>query len=567
MQTTAENSQKLTEFEKRFGALKTEHQVWVPAYKDLSTYINPTRGIFNNDRTRVGKMIDHQTLLSGHATHALRIFASGMNSGMTNKSSTWFRVTFDDINVLEEEGVKEWLEIVQNKMYGAINKSNLHDVFYSAYEELGQFGTACFLILEDFEMIIRARSFTAGEYFLGIGPNGKPNAFAREFEMTVGQLISEFGEENCSDNVVGQFKQNQVDVKIKVRHLIEENKTRDPMMSDFKNMPYRSVYWEAGNVSGKFLATRGFKSFRVVAPRWDTITTEMVYGYGPGWHAIGAIKEMQKTRQDKLIAQEKTHNPPMIQDSTVDGHANLLPGGVTTTSSSLPNSGVRPAYQINPALESFVQLLEEEKEEINQFFFVNLFLMLMNVDKTQMTATEVAERQQEKLMMMGPALHRLDEEMLTKSLELVYETLIDNGMIPEPPDAIQGLDMKIEFTSILAQAQKALGITKIERVLNMFTNPQVLQAFPTAIDNFDIDEIVRQVNDMEGASTKILLTREVVAQLREDRQIKQNQAIAMQAASMGADAANKLGNTPMGTDSALDRMAPALPALAGAGGG
>jgi hypothetical protein len=184
-----------------------------------------------------------------------------------------------------------------------------------------------------------------------------------------------------------------------------------------------------------------------------------------------------------------------------------------------------------------------------------------------MTATEVAERQQEKLMMMGPALHRLDEEMLSRSLELVYEIIVEAGMIPEPPEVIQGSEMKIEFTSILAQAQKALGITKIERVLGMFTNPQVLQAFPHAVDNFDIDEIIRQVNDMEGASTKILISKELVAQLREDRQTKQNQAIAMQAASMGADAANKLGNTPMGTDSALDRMAPALPAMAGAGGG
>ncbi len=567
MIAVAEQAQKLTEFEKRFNALKNEHQQWVPAYKDLSTYINPTRGIFNNDRTRIGKMIDHKTLLSGHATHALRIFASGMNSGMTNKSSAWFRITFDDIEILEEPGVKQWLEVVQNTMYGVINKSNLYDVYYSAYEELGQFGTACFLVLEDFDDVIRGRSFTAGEYFLGIDQKGKPNAFAREFEMTVGQIVKEFGIENCSDQVAGQFKQNQVDVKIKIRHLIEANATRDPMMNDFKNMPFRSVYWEAGNATGKFLATRGFKSFRVVAPRWDTITTDMVYGYGPGWHAIGAIKEMQKTRQDKLLAQEKLHNPPMIQDASVDGHANLLPGGVTSSSSNLPNTGVRPAYQISPALESFVQLLEEEKEEINQFFFVNLFLMLMNIDKTNMTATEVAERQQEKLMMMGPALHRLDEEMLSRSLELVYEIIVEAGMIPEPPEIIQGSEMKIEFTSILAQAQKALGITKIERVLGMFTNPQILQAFPQAVDNFDIDEIIRQVNDMEGASTKILISKELVAQLREDRETKQNQAIAMQAASMGAEAANKLGNTPMGTDSALDRMAPALPALAGAGGG
>jgi len=53
-------------------------------------------------------------------------------------------------------------------------------------------------------------------------------------------------------------------------------------------------------------------------------------------------------------------------------------------------------------------LLNEEKEEIDKFFFVNLFLAMINRQDYTKTATEVASIEQEKMMMIGPALHRLD---------------------------------------------------------------------------------------------------------------------------------------------------------------
>jgi len=541
---------------KRVQSLQTEHNTWLQAYQDLSDYINPTRGIFNGDRTKIGKMIDHKRLISSHATHALRIFASGLNSGMTSKSSNWFRLTFNNIEFLEVPGAREWLDYVQDTMYAVINNSNLYEAFYSAYEELGEFGTGCFLILEDYEEVVRARSFTAGEYYLATNNKGRVDTFAREFEMTVSQLVQEFGLESCSSTVQGYFNNKQLDIKVKVRHKIEPNKYRMAGKIDRTNMAYVSQYWEVGG-DDKFLATRGYRRFCVIAPRWETVTTDTVYGYGPGWHALGSVKELQKTRKDKLIAQEKLHNPPVVESGNIEGHTNLLPGGVTKTSSNEPNAGVRPAYQVNPALESFIQAMQELKEDIDRFFFVNLFLMLMNVDKNNMTATEVAERQQEKIMMMGPALHRLDEEMLTPTLEVIYAIMEDNGLIPPPPEGIQGLEVKIEYTSILAQAQRALGVTKIERVLGLAGS--IAPLMPSIMENFDADEIARVINDLEGAPAKIILDKQVVAENREANQKNQQMQMAMASANSAADTTKKLADSQMGTGSALDGLMSGMP--------
>lgn len=541
--------------QRRINALRMEQQKYVPAYRELSDYINPMRGLFNNDRTKIGKTIDHQKLISSFATHALRIFASGLNSGMTNKSSTWFKLTVSDSYILGLDGMKQWLDSTEKKMYRTINSSNIYESFYSCYEELGQFGTGCFLILEDFDEVFRARSFTAGEYYIATDSKGRVNTFGRDFQLTVDQLVDQFGYESCSPVVQGYYDNKQLENKIDVCHLIEPNRARIPGIVDKENMEYISFYWEAGRNEDKFLDKRGFDYFPVIAPRWETISTDSDYGYGPGWHALGSIKELQKTRKDKLLSQEKIHNPPTLKDSSVIGHTNLMPGGSTVVSGNTPNSGVRPAYQINPNLESFLQLLEEEKEEIDRFFYVNMFLMLANIDKSGITATEVAAREQEKLLMMGPALNKMDEEMLTPALEAIFYIMFKNGLIDPLPESvtelgIDAVDIKIKYTSLLAQAQSSAGVSKIEKVFSfagMFA-----QAFPDILDVLDYDFAIRDIADMEGAPSSIVRHPDVVDKIRQDRIDQQNRMVAMQAAETGAKATKDLATAPVGSGSALD---------------
>jgi len=495
---TKENKSSTTlkkEAQKRFDRMKEEMAQYVASWQDIQRYIVPTRGQFNDAKPVRGKMIDHKTLVDSHATNANRILASGLNSGMTSKSRPWFKLTLSDVIMLEIPGAKEWLDEVQKRMYTILDKSNLYGIFQSTYEELGAFATGCFCLLPDFEDVVRGRNYTAGEYYLGTDSKGRVNSFARTFWMTVGQLVEEFGYESCSTNVQTAYKDNKdIDKQVQVSHLIEPNDDRIPDRQDFENMPYRSIYWETGNNDSEiFLAKRGLMKFPIISPRWDLITTDMVYGYGPGWNALGNVKQLQKTQFDKLMAQEKLHNPPMQQDSAVE-HANLLPGGLSKSTANLPNVGIRPAYQIDPKLDSFIQLISELHDSIDKDFYVNLFLMMMSIDQGTMTATEVAERQQEKIMMMGPILHRLDEEMLTPTLELVFYYMSEAGLIPPPPQGLQG-ELKIQYISILAQAQRSLGTTQIERVVGHIE--MAMQADPSIIDVYDFDESLRQIAENE----------------------------------------------------------------------
>jgi hypothetical protein len=535
--------------EKRFEQLKDTHRNWIEGYKELSDYIDQTRGIFDGDRSKIGKRINHKKLLDSHGTYAKRITASGLQSGLTDQTRPWFKLELDKIVIDSTQGVREWLDEVNRRMIDVFNSSNLYKVFQNCYDELVQFGTGCFIVLEDDEDIVRAKSFTVGEYYLGVNHKGRVNTFAREFELSVGQMVNEFGLEACSGRVKALYEDNQLEQMIKIRHMIEPNRFYGAK-SDETDMPYSSCYWELGNNDVLFLRQGGFRIFPVIAPRWDTMTTEVAYGYGPGWHALGDIKELQIVHRDYLITQEKIYNPPTIQDASVDGHTNLLPGGVTKSSMTVPNTGVRAAYQINPSMDWFKVSIDMLHEKINRAMFADIFLMISSMDRTNITAFEVAKRENEKMMMLGPVLHNLTEEMLDKVIDLVFDIMNERGLIPPPPQEVQGMELKVRYVSILAQAQKMVGIEQIRSTI-AFAG-EAAQIWPNVKDNINIDEALREVNSMSGAPASIILDPTIVEANREAALQQQNQMIALEASEKASKMANQLSRSKVGEGSMLD---------------
>lgn len=540
----------------RFNSLKQEFDGsgWRSSGKDLQKFINQKRGFFDEQPNR-GSMINHKELLDGHALGANKTLASGLLSGMTSPSRPWFRLTLDDVTLDGTPGVREWLDEVQKRMVEVMNKSNIYSTLYSSYEELGQFGTSCFIILEDFDSVIRCRSFTYGEYLLGADSRGRINTFGRKFYMTVGQMVKEFGLESCSLKVKAAYEGRRLDENVAVKHLIDPNDERDPELKDYKDMPFRSAYWEDGDGTDTFLAKRGYKKFPVVAARWETTTTDQVYGYGPGWYALGDIKEAQKRKLDSFLMEEKLHKPPVMADSSVTGFVNQLPGGVTKIDSNVPNAGVRQTYQVQNALPDIRLAIQDVHQVIDKRFYVNLFLMFMGIERSNTTAAEIAAREQEKIMMMGPVLYCIQEEDIDASMEIIFSIMSDMGAIPPPPQEAEGMDLKVKYVSILAQAQQALGVQQIQRVISYAA--ELSKVKPDVLDVLDIDEGIREINSLEGGPSKLVKDKATVdAKRQQDAQMQAQQA-ALIASNSAADTANKLAKSPVkeeGKTNALEAM-------------
>jgi hypothetical protein len=546
--------------EKRFLGMYNELVKWVPNLSSLSTYLNPTRGAFNMPTPNSGKKIDAMTVIDNHARRRIRDLASGMISGSTSPSRPWFKLGLADKDLEKYKPVREALDDRAMRMHACLADSNAYECLHVGYEEIATFGTSALFMGDDYKNTIRFRNFTAGEYFLSVGPDGRVNGFGRKYWAQASVLVKEFGLNNCSPTVQSTYK-NDTDTWVKVNHLIEENDTRVVSYKDFRNMPYRSIYWEDGSADGTFLGVRGFEEFPILAPRWSTTSSTDIMGYGPGWDVLGDDKMLQTMQTQKLIALDKTINPPMQKDASVQGSVNTLPGGVTTFSALLPNGGLKPAYQIDIRIGEMREDILEVKKAIDDAFFNDLFRMMIEIDRSGVTATEIAERQSEKLNMLSPIIAKLNNEENNPLIYRLHNMMDRNGQFQELDSEVEELlgrvPMKISYVSVFAQAQRMIGITAIEQNVTFGIN--LAQADPSVMDNYNLDETARIYSDSIGVPSKTMNDATIVAakrKARADQMAKQAKADAMsqmmEGAAKGAGAAKDLGGIAIGGKPALD---------------
>lgn len=534
---------------KIFNDLKMEAENHKPLWKDVQSFIAPTRGSFDR-MPNEKKVIDHQKLLDSHATWCLKVFSSGLTSGLTSPSRPWFKLSLPDTGLMKFRPVREYLEDVQKIMLDVFSKSNIYGILNTGYEELGAFGTMACALEEDFNDFVRGKSFTAGEYYIGTDAKGRTNQFGREFYMTVLQIVDEFGIEHVSDDTRRLFNEKKYQIYRKVRHYIGPNHKRNVTKQDNKNMEFFSKYWEVTS-DGHMLRDSGFEWFPIVAARWGVTTTSDVYGYGPSVEALGDVKMLQKLQRQKLESVEKVNNPPMQIDASVDD-VNTFPGGITRSSSNVPNAGARAAYQISPDINAIRMTIEDTKQSISKFFYTDMFLMMQGDTRSGVTAREIVERHEEKLLMLGPMLERIENEMLDPMIDISYNYLNKMGMLPPPPKELEGMDINVEYVSMLAQAQKMVGTTAIQQATQFVGG--LASVKPEVLDVLDFDEAAIEYSEMLGVSTRIIRTKEEVRKLREERAQAQQQAAQMEQMQAAMTSAKTLSDTKINNNSALDAL-------------
>ena len=476
-----------------YDDLKQHRAVWQPVWKELSAFIAPTRGLFDRDRSQ-GKRINHKVLLDSSAGLAAEVLSAGMMSGLTTPSRSWFTLTATPCELNHIPEVSSWLNSVKEQLEETFAKSNLYGVLHGFYHEISVFGTAAMLVEEDLVKGIRARLFTAGEYVLGGDESGRINTFGREFFMTAAQLAKTFGAENLPTALAQEASQKSGARTHQIFHLILPNPHYNRNYRDNKHFPFTSVYFLA---DGTVLRESGYYEFPVIAARWEVKTPSEIYGRGPGWKCLGDVKMLQKMQKTKLVALDKNTNPPMMVSANVQGEVNLLPGGITRYSGTA-DGAVKPAYQIEPDLKALDEAIENVRALIRAQFFADIFTMLSQQEVARMTAAEVAERREEKMLVLGPVLEHLKSELLDPLIERVFHILDRQGRLPVAPFYLQGAPLRAEYISVIAQAQKAAGTQSVLQGVSLAE--QLAQNCPEVLARVDYDRALEEGFEKLGLS-------------------------------------------------------------------
>ncbi|HDS2649748.1 TPA: phage tail protein [Klebsiella aerogenes] len=547
---------------KQVALLNNDRSSFEPHWRELSDFINPRGSRFlvtdvnRNDR-RNSKTVDPT------ATLANRTLSSGMMSGITSPARPWFKLATPDPDMMDYGPVKLWLEAVQRRMNEVYNKSNLYQSLPLLYSSLGTYSTGAMAVLEDDEDVIRTMMFPIGSYYLANSARGSVDTCYRKFTMTVRQLVMEFGMSNVSTSVKGLWESGSYETWIEVIHAVYPNIDRDTGKLDSKNKRVKSVYFEVGGDNDKLLRESGFDEFPIMAPRWE-VNGEDVYGSScPGMIALGQVKALQLEQKRKSQLIDKATNPPMVGPTSLKNQrVSLLPGDITYIDQMTGQDGLKPAYLVNPNTADLLADIQDTRQMINSAYFVDLFMMLQNINTRSMPVEAVIEMKEEKLLMLGPVLERLNDECLNPLIDRTFSIMARKNLLPPPPDVLQGMPLKIEYISVMAQAQKSIGLSSLASTVG-FIGQLASLGKTEALDKLDADQAIDAYSEMSGVSPTVIVPQEQVNQIREERAQQQKQQQAMAMGMAAAQGAKTLSEAQTADPSVLTAISGAVGAPAG----
>lgn len=523
----------------RHAALVSERSAYISHWRDISTHQQPRCGRFLLESNQAPS---YNAIYDNTPMRASSTLAAGMMSFATSPARPWFRLTLSDRDLVERPAVKTWLHRTGLIFREIFARSNTYRALHQGYEELGLFGTWATLVSPNFDTVLHHHPMTIGEFCLAANDLGQVDTFSREFQLTVGQMVRKFGRDKVSTTVQNLYDRHSLDQKVTITHIIEPRVGRDVSKRDNRNMPFADMYFEpAKDNIDELLSESGHKTFPVLAPRWQVRPGD-VYGSSPGMEVQGDVRQLQFEQLRKGQAIDYQVNPPLAVPTSYKEHAgSRLPGGIMYVDSAGPNQSIRSAFEVNLNLMHLREDIEDVRARIRAGYFADMFLMMANDVRSGVTATEIAERHEEKLLMLGPVTERLDNELNAPLIDMAFDRAMAAGILPPIPPELEGVTINVENISVLAQAQRAVGARGMDRLIGTIGSMAAMR--PEITDKINFDQAVDDYADLYGVNPELVVDDDTVAQIRADRAAQaqaQQAAAAMPAAVDAASTASQI---------------------------
>lgn len=555
--------------ESRLGSLRTWRYSWWSYWSSLAQFFMPRRyhWLVVANRMNRGNPIN-DAIIDSTGTLALETCASGMWTGLTNPARPWIKLDSALPWVTLDADGKEWVDDTEQRVYTVLAQSNFYTQMAQAFQDLSLFGTAPFVIYEDFEDVIRVYLPCAGEYYLGTGARLSVDTFYREFTFTVAQIVEMFGVDNCPENIKKAWIQggSSLDMEYVVAHAIEPNyalANKGTGKSDIKVVPaiftYREVYWLKGIKTTKPLSIAGFHTKPFMAMRWSTVSND-AYGRSPCMTALGDNKQVQLETRRKAEFIEKLVRPPMGANPELKNEpSSIIPGNITYTNTDNGKKGFWPLFEVPPAaLAPMVQDIEAVNKRIERALFVDVFMAITQMQGVQpRNELELTKRDLERLQKLGPVIELVEAE-LKLAIARVMDIMERRQMLKPKPASLQKVPLKITFLSIMRVAQQsstAVGMKDFFATMGGLSSAAKAAGVPDPLRVVNLDKSARKFADVTNLPAELLFTDDEVKQHDQIRQQEMAKAQAPQQAMAAVSAAKTLSETQLpGGNSALGAL-------------
>ena len=525
----------VSKLDRRYQDLSNARSNWEKHWQELADYMLPRKADITKKRTQGDKRTE--LIFDSTAIHAVELLSASLHGMMTSPSTPWFSLRYRSPNLQNNDAANEWLEICIDQMYQAFHRSNFQQEVHELYYDLVVFGTGAIYLDIDGEALRFATRHIA-EICISENSQGVVDTVYRKFKMSARAMEQQFG----STLPIGVLKdaQNEPYKEHEIVHVVYprgETKGRAA-----KNKPIASVYYHKETKT--LLSESGFDEFPFFVPRFvkDSVST---YGRSPAMTALPDTKMLNKMSEVTIRAAQKQVDPPLMVPD--DGF--MLPIRTTPGSLNFYRAGTRDRLeplQIGANNPLGLNMEEQRRNAIRQAFYVDQLLLSQG---SAMTATEVLQRNEEKMRLLGPVLGRLQSELLQPLISRAFALLLRSGQLPPAPQELQGQDIDIEYVSPLAKAQK---LTDLQSMLRGFEVMMQVAEIAPVMDYLDADKLVQYLVEVTGIPARVIRSDEEVARIRRQAQQAQQQQAQQQQAMMESEQAKN--------------VAPLIKAVGGIGG-
>ena len=507
-------------------------------WRQLNYFFLPYQARFLTNE--VNKTKSSKKIVDSTPILAVRDFSSGIMSGATSPARKWFRVGIAGFRKKQtSHSVKEWTAEVSELFRDIYNSSNIYMNFPILYQHLGVFGIAVMSLHENFDNVIRTNILPIGSYRIANNEEGVTDTLYRCYMESAINLYNRFGEENCSYSVVRAVKNEQHETLFEIVHAVEPNKDYIEGNQFAKNKKFISVYFEKAGDNDKFLSKSGFDMFPYLVMRATTNGEDTYPSTYPGKDALPDVMSLMTMQREKAKAIAKKVTPSLQGPASLKGKTlsdnpgayNGVPDNTSTKISSL--------YQLDIDLTALKEDILDIRLMIGKHFYNDLFAMMTNSDRRQITAREIDERHEEKLVLLSPLLEHIHAS-LKYLIDWTFWAVTEAKILPPPPPEIQGKDIQVDFISTLAMAQQAATIGSIERWTTFVANLSAT-VDPNARMKLDINKIVDIYADIAGVDPDLVVSDEQVEAMKQVQAQQQAMANAMEMAKQGSEVAQNLG--------------------------
>jgi hypothetical protein len=520
---------KLTpkQVKKKVESLKADRGTLDTHVQEIFDFMLPRKATVTTQQTPGAKR--SVFVLDNTGMYCLELLAGQLHGLLTSPNGMWFELTTGVQAIDQRDDVRFWLQKTSRDIHNVLNNSNFQTEVHELYIDEVSAGTACMYSEEDDRDVVRFSTKFFGEYYVDEDAQGRVNQIYRVWKWKAAQLVEEFGIDNVSKKVQKSYEKGD-DHKFEVIHACYPKSLVNP--KDKAGFEHVSQYLLAEEEFE--LRSEGYREFPYVVPRWSKGTGEK-YGRSPAMVALPEVKTLNKMAETMLIGAQKVIDPPLQMPD--DGFVLPIittPGGINYYRPG-GNDKIEPIFN-DTRIDFGYEAMKEKRTRIREAFFVD---QLMLQQGPQMTATEVLQRTEEKMRLLGPMLGRQQSEFLRPLIDRVFNIMMRRGIIKKDdiPQVLRGRKIDVKYSSMIAKSQRLQDGQNIMRTLQAATPFINLDA--SVADNINGDAALRVLGEVYGLPQQILRNEDDVKHIREQRAQAQQKMIEEQQQAQQIDNAQK----------------------------